>query len=174
MTARAAGLLLSNSGGNTNTVQTASGQASNLTINLPTVVGSSGQAVITDGAGNWSYTTISTASTLTVETTSVAYNTSSPITQFTLPVNAVIEQVVVYVDTAFTGGTSPNLTVGVSGTTAKYMGSGDSDLTTIGSYVIRPGLTADGSTEALIITYSAGSSTAGAARVEVQYSVPTH
>lgn len=166
-------LILPNSGGNTNTLQTGGSQAANFTITLPLTAGSSGQAITTDGSGNWTYTTINTTASIMVETTTVAFGSSSPITQFTLPANAIVENVLVMVDTAFNG-TNPSLTVGISGTTSKYMGSGDSDLTTQGVYEVTPGLAADVSTEALIITYAAGTSTAGSARVEVHYTIPTH
>ena len=51
------------------------------------------------------------------------------------------------------------------------MGTGDLDLKTVGVYEITPGKTAQG-VEALIATYSASSSSAGAARILVEYSTP--
>lgn len=150
------------------------GQTADQTITLPAGNGTSGQAVTIDGAGNWGYTSIATSSSIATETTTVAFNSSSPITQFTLPATAVVWEMNVIVDTPFTGGTGSTLTVGVSGTTAKYLGATDSDLSTAGTYGGPPGLTADGSTEALIITYAQNSATAGSARVVVKYSIPVH
>ena len=112
----------------------------------------------------------STAACVTEDTASLAFGTTSPLTLFTLPANAVIRDIRVIVDTAFNG--TSTVSVGVSGTTSKYAGTGDVDLTTANEYVISPGLTANGSTEALIATYSAGGASAGAARIIVAYSVP--
>lgn len=106
------------------------------------------------------------------DTTSLAFGTSSPLSLFTLPANAVIHLVKVIVDTAFDG-TAPTLSIGVSGTASKYMGTSDVDLKTAGIYEVDPGVTANGSTEALIATYAADSSAAGAARILVSYSIPS-
>jgi hypothetical protein len=91
---------------------------------------------------------------------------------FTLPPDAVVRRVAVVVDTAFDG--TPSLSVGVTGTTSKYMGSTQVDLTAAAGTVFEadPGLDADGSSEDLIATYSAGGATAGAARILVEYGVP--
>lgn len=107
----------------------------------------------------------------TVDTTSLAFGSSSPVTMFTLPANAVVEKVQIVVDTAFDG-TAPTVSIGVSGTTSKYMPATAVDLKTTGEYEYHPGLTADGGTNAIIATYSADSSSAGAARILVHYSVP--
>ena len=89
---------------------------------------------------------------------------------FTLPANAIIDHVDVIVDTAFDG--TPSLTVGVSGDTARYMGSGDNFLNEVAVWRTHPGIDANVSTEALIATYSAGGATVGSARVIVAYAVP--
>jgi hypothetical protein len=106
------------------------------------------------------------------DTTSLAFGDTSPKTMFTLPANAVVHLVKVIVDTAFNG-TAPTLSIGVSGTTSKYMAATENDLKTTGVYEVDPGLTADGTTNAIIATYSADSSSAGAARIEVSYSIPS-
>lgn len=107
----------------------------------------------------------------TVDTTSLAFGSSSPVTMFTLPANAVVTKVQIIVDTAFDG-TAPSVSIGVSGTTSKYFPATAVDLKTTGVYEYHPGLTADGSTNDLIATYSADGSAAGAARMLVYYSVP--
>lgn len=149
-----------------------SGMTAATTFTFPTTAGTAGQAVITDGSGNLSFTTITSAQSVNVDTTTLAFNSSSPVTMFTLPANAVVHETKVIVDTAFDG--TPTMTVGKAGSTSKYMGSTDNDLTSAAKteFAAHVGEAPIGSTEALIITYSAGSATVGAARVEVHYSVP--
>jgi len=149
-----------------------SGMTADVTWTFPATPGTAGQAITTDGAGRLTTTTIQTAQNITVDTTTLAFNSSSPVTMFTLPANAVVHQVYAIVDTAFDG--TPTMTVGKSGSTSKYMGSTDNDLTATAKtvFVAHAGEAPIGSTEALIITYSAGSASVGSARVEVHYSVP--
>ncbi|MBW4469319.1 MAG: hypothetical protein KME45_03545 [Stenomitos rutilans HA7619-LM2] len=111
---------------------------------------------------------------LTTDTTSLAFGTTSPLTLFTLPANAVVEAVRVIIDTPFTGGT-PSLSVGITGTTSKYMSSTQVDLTATAQTIfeVYPGRTANGSSENLIATYAANSASAGAARIEVDYAIPS-
>ena len=67
------------------------------------------------------------------------------------------------------------MSIGISGTTSKYMGSTQVDLTAAAATVfeVEPGLAAVGATENLIATYSAGSASAGAARILVDYVIPS-
>jgi hypothetical protein len=149
-----------------------SGMSADVTLTLPATDGSANQVLQTDGDGVLSWASAgSTSACITADTTSVAFGSSSPVTAFTLPANAVVDRVVVKVDTAFNG-TAPTISVGVSGTTSKYMPATANDLTATGEYEYHPNLTADGSTNDIIVTYSADSSSAGAARVEVHYSIP--
>lgn len=150
-----------------------SGMTASYTLTLPVDDGTASQVLSTDGSGNLSWVAAgTTAQCLTVDTTSLAFGSSSTVSMFTLPANAVVNFVRVIIDTAFDG--SPTLTVGISGTTSKYMGSNQNSLTgTAGDiYQSNPGQTPVGTTEAIIATYSAGSATAGAARIEVGYYVP--
>lgn len=112
------------------------------------------------------------ANAVILESTPLAFGSSSPLSMFTLPANAVVRKVAVVVDTSFNG--TPSLSVGISGTTSKYMGSTQVDLTAAGGTVfeVDPGLAADASSEALIATYSASGASAGAARILVEYGVP--
>ena len=163
-----------NDNGGTNrktTIQMPVGAAADLTINLPTVVGSAGQAVTTDGAGTWGYTTITTVASVSADTTALAFGTASPLTLFTLPANAVITDIHIVVDTAFNG--TALLSIGIAGTTSKYAGTGDIDLLTANSYDFSPDIVPVGTPEALIGTYSAGGATIGAARILVFYTVPS-
>jgi hypothetical protein len=148
-----------------------SGMSANWTLTLPTTPGSTGQILSTDGAGNTSWVSAgSTASCWTVDTTSFAFGSTSPVAMFTLPANAVIDKVTLIVDTIFDG--TPSVSVGISGTASKYLGATDVDLATADRYDVPNQLDADASPEALIITYAAGGATAGAARVLVTYAVP--
>ena len=147
------------------------GMAAAVTLTLPPNLGTAGQVVQTDGAGNLSYVSAgSTASCQTTDTTSIAFGSTSPITMFTLPINAVVNNVRVIVDTVFNG--APSLSIGITGTASKYMAATQMDLATVGVYEAYPGLVAIGTTDAIIATYSAGAASAGAGRIEIDYSVP--
>jgi hypothetical protein len=151
-----------------------SGMAAAVTLTLPPTDGSPGQALVTDGSGVLTFEdAASTASSDKVDTTDLAFDDSSPVAMFTLPANAVIEKIQVIVDTAFDD--TPSASVGISGTVSKYVASTDIDLTQPSGTVfeIHPGVEAPGGTEALIITYAAGSASVGAARFLVFYAIPS-
>jgi hypothetical protein len=153
----------------------ASGMTADYTLTLPTSAGSPSQVLTTNGSGVTSWTTVSGGSSNgeLVDTTSIAFNSTASVAMFTLPANAIVHRVEVIIDTPWTTGTA-TMSVGVSGTTAKYAGSNLIDLYGAAKdrYVSTPGETANGSAESLIITYAASTSTAGAARVLVYYSNP--
>lgn len=150
-----------------------SGMTAAVTWTFPTTAGSPGQALTTDGSGNLSTTSITTAQNINVDTTTLNFGSSSPVTMFTLPANAIVHFVECVIDSSFNG--TPAMTVGVSGSTTKYMGTLDNDLTAAAGtvFLTSPGQQPDGSSEALVITYSAGSASAGSARVMIHYSIPT-
>lgn len=108
-----------------------------------------------------------------VDTTDIVFGDTGAVTMFTLPANAVVHAARVILDTAFDG-TSPTVAIGISGTTGKYMSTSQSLLTGDAGDVfeVTPTHAASGSTEAIIATVSNGSATVGAARLEVEYSVP--
>jgi hypothetical protein len=110
--------------------------------------------------------------TVIIDTTSLAFGTSSPLTLFTLPSGAIVSQVEVVIDTAFDG--APSLSVGIAGTTSKYLAATHVDLTELAttSFVFSPNLPAPGSDENLIATYSAGGASDGAARILISYVTP--
>jgi hypothetical protein len=91
---------------------------------------------------------------------------------FSTPSGAIIEKVQVIIDTQFNG--TPTLTVGISGTTSKYMTTTQNVLTDVAGtgYESNPRLPSTAG-EALIATYSAGGASAGAARILVHYSIPS-
>lgn len=113
-----------------------------------------------------------TSQCISVDTTTLAFGSASPLTLFNTPANAVIHKIEIIIDTQFNG--TPTVTIGVSGSTSKYMTAGQSVLTSIAgsSYEANPRLPATAG-ESLIATYSAGGSTAGSARILVYYSVPS-
>lgn len=152
-----------------------------LRVVFPPGKGTDGQVLAqkaSTGSGVVEFEWVSSASTescIKADKTSLAYNSSSPVTAFTLPANAVINEVKVVVSTAFDGsGPSPSVTLGVSGNTAKYLAASESLLGETGTYVVNPNLAANGSAENLILTFVAGgSATAGDAIVTVEYSIPS-
>ena len=149
-----------------------SGMGAAVTLTLPVDDGTASQVLQTDGSGALSWASAgSTAADEKVDTTSLAFGTSSPVTMFTTGAADVINWVRVTIDTAFDG--TPSMSVGIAGTTSKYMASTEVDLTAAAFTVfeVHPGKAAQGA-EALIITYSAGGAAAGAARVEVGYDTP--
>lgn len=155
----------------------ASGMSANWTMTLPVSAGTSGFVLQTDGSGNTSWVSTASATNLfAVDTTSLAFGSSSSVSMFTLPANASVQYVRVEVDTLFNG--TPSMSVGISGNTSKYMASTQVSLAGAGEtapviFEVQPGITPTGSTESLIITYSAGGASAGAARVLVGYVIPS-
>ncbi len=110
-------------------------------------------------------------SVVMIHTTTLLYNSSATVACLTLPANAIVHKVEVVVDAAFNSVQSAS--VGISGTVAKYMPTDAfGPLTEIATYVYHPGLVADGGTNAIIITYTAGSPSVGSARVLIYYSIP--
>lgn len=107
------------------------------------------------------------------DTTTLAFGSTSPLSMFTKPANAIVVCVKVIIDTPFDG--TPSLSVGISGTASKYLPSTAVDLTAAAGTIFdyEPGVAAVGSTEALIATYSGGGATAGSARIIVCYVIPS-
>ena len=165
--------------GNALTLSRNASQSGALQIIFPPAKATDGQVLAQkagSGSGVVEFEFVSAADTSSctkTDTTSLAYNATSPVTMFTLPANAVVEKIRVVIDTQFNG--TPSMSVGISGTTSKYAGSTDVDLTAPAEtqFVIWCAKTAASSPEALIITYSQGGASAGAARVLVDYNVPT-
>lgn len=146
------------------------GMSSDLTLTLPVGPGSTGQVLSTDGTGVTSWISVATEASWTAETTSFTFGSGSTVSMFTLPSNAVIDNVKLIVDTVFDG--TPTATVGLTGDTARYMGAGMNWLDELAVFETTPGILANSSTEALEIAFSPGGATAGAARVVVTYATP--
>jgi hypothetical protein len=134
--------------------------------------GTSNQVLTTDSAGNLSWTTVAVASNQVLsQVETVLFNSSTPITIFTFPLNATIIKVIVDVDTAFDA-TSPNLSVGTSINTSKYMGATDMDLKNLGIYEVEP-VIQETSASAVIITFSPSTGgSVGSCNVIVSYANP--
>lgn len=167
-----------NTASQTLTLSANSSQAAGLQVILPAGKGTDGQ-VLRQKAGSgtgvieleWASAGDTSASDK-VDTTSLAYNSSSEVAMFSTGADDIITKVQVVVDTAFDA-TGANMSVGVSGTASKYMASNQIDLSAVGVYEVNPGLDAQGA-EDLIITFAAGSGgSAGAARVLVFFGTPT-
>lgn len=152
-----------------------SGMSAAVTLTLPTTDGSSSEFLQTNGSGVLTWAAAGdTALCSKINSTTLSYGDTTTISMFTLPADAVIEWVRVIIDTAFNG-TTPTMSVGVNGGSAsKYMASTEVNLkgTAKDIYYAYPGEIANGSTEAVELYYSASSSTAGSARIEVSYATP--
>lgn len=146
-----------------------SGMTADWTLTLPTSAGSPNQVLQTNGSGATTWVDAASGATDITDTTSFAFGSASTISMFTLPANAIILSMAVIVDTAFDG--TPTASIGIAGNASKYMGAGDMNLGIAAGWNVWPNLPSVGTTEALEIAYSAGSSTVGAARVIVNYSI---
>jgi len=152
-----------------------SGMTAAVVLTLPINDGSSGQVLETDGSGVLSWVTkAGGANQAKTDVTNLAFGDSSPVTMFTKEAGSKVKEIRVYIDTPFNG-TAPTVSIGVVGTTSKYAATTEIDLkAAAGSvFVITPEDAVEGGTEALIATYSADSSSAGAARIEVDTVVPS-
>lgn len=151
----------------------ASGMSEAVTLTLPVNNGTASQVLQTDGDGVLSWASAGVTDALDhVDTTTLAFDTSSPEALFTKPANALITKVQVIIDTPFNG-TAPTLSIGIAGTVSKYMATTQVDLkgTATDVYEVCPGLPASAE-ESLIATYSADSSSAGSARILIYYTTP--
>ena len=151
-----------------------SGMTADVSLTLPVDDGTPGQVLSTDGSGVLSWTSAggSTASSIKVDTTTLAFGSTSPVAMFTTGAADVIPEVEIVIDTAFNG--APTASVGISGNTSKYTSASALDLTAAAgtSFKFYPNLDAQGA-ESLIITYSAGGATAGSARVLTRFVTPS-
>lgn len=149
----------------------ATGMTADVSLVYPVDDGTAGQVMVTDGSGVLSWqSAASTALCDKVDTTSLAFGSTSPVAMITTGANDVINKIQVIVDTAFNG-TVPTLSIGTAGTTSKYVTTTHVDLKTAGVYEINPGVVAAG-VESIIATYAASTSSAGAARIQVYYATP--
>lgn len=148
-----------------------SGMTADVSLTLPVDDGTAGQILATDGNGILSWASAgSTGLADKVDTTTLAFGSTSPLAMFSTGAADIINYIEVVVDTAFDG-SAPTMSIGVAGTTSKYSATTDVDLKTVGAYLIHPAQTAQG-IESLITTYASSSSAVGSARVLVHYCTP--
>jgi hypothetical protein len=148
------------------------GMSAAVTLTLPVDDGTPGQVMGTDGSGNLAFVSAgSTASSVKADTASLAFGTANPLPLVATGAGDVVDLVEFVIDTSFNG--APVASVGVVGTTSKYVGTSDIDLTQPAGTVIRihPGLAAQGA-ESLIATYTPGGATVGSARILIHFSNP--
>jgi hypothetical protein len=153
-----------------------SGMASALTFKLPSTAGASGEALLTDGAGNLYWGAVTVAGALFVDMTTVtAVGGTRAIPLVTLPIGAYIDEVQFIVDTPFDANQT-SLSVGIVGTLEKYMAIVENDLQGAAKDVYsanhgQPVIT--GSPEAVIADYiGTGGTPVGSGRVIVKYASP--
>ncbi len=157
-----------------------SGMTEDIQVIMPAGAPSIGQALTvasqTSGVITMQWSSVTAGNQLiSADTTTLAFGSTSPVTMYTAPANAEEYWFQITIDTPFTGGTNPTMSVGISGTTSKYVSSTQVDLTAPAGtvYEISPGVVPSGSSENLICTYSGGGSTAGSARIKGFYSIPS-
>jgi hypothetical protein len=170
--------LVLDSAGNALTVSRNGSQSGALQIILPSAKATDGQVLAQKagtGAGIIEFEFVSAGSTSAadkLDTTSLAFDDTSPVAMFDTGASDVIEYTDVVVDDPFDG--APAMSVGIAGTASKYVASTDVDLTAAAGTVFRiPCVKEAQGAESLIITYSAGGASQGAARVLVHYATPT-
>lgn len=153
----------------------ATGMTAAVALTLPPTDGSPDQVLKTDGAGTLSWAdAASTASNIKVDSTPLAFDSTSTVAMFNAADGIVVDRIVVIVDTPFDG--TPSMSVGTAASPSKYLGSTDVDLTAGARtlFVNHPGEPPiAGGGEALEIAYVANGATTGAARVQVHYATPS-
>lgn len=145
---------------------------SGVVLVLPNSQGASGQALLGDGAGNLYFATVGTGGNqVKIDEQVINFGSSSPVVIFAAPAGVTIEKVLVEIETSFDG--TPTLSVGIVGTPAKYMGTGDNDLTDVvnTTFEVSP-IEEETLAQTVQVTYVAGGATVGSARVQVMYVNP--
>ena len=156
-----------------------SGMTTDIEIVMPTGTPSPGQglrvASYSGGVVALEYYTASAGASnmVLLDETDIGFGESSPVALLTKPANALVDRVKVVVDTPFDG--APSISVGVAGSTSKYGAASHIDLAAAAGTVFEldSGVPASGATEDIIATYSAGGASAGAARVQIYYAIPS-
>ena len=139
-------------------------------LTLPVNAGTVGQVLATDGSGVLSWVNTVSGATDTTISTALAFGSGSTVACFTLPIGGIIMSLEMIVDTAFDG--TPTASVGIAANNSLFMGSGDMNLNIAAGWNVEPNVLPAGAAEGVNIYYSAGSSTVGAARLIINYSVP--
>lgn len=152
-----------------------SGMSAAYTLILPVDDGTPSQVLQTDGGGVLSWVTAggSTADRIGVDSTSFTSGSTATVNMFTLPANAIVIALTIIIDTPFDG--SPSVSIGITGSVSKYFPATQVDLLQSAKTAFEnsPNELPVGTTEDLILTYTAGGATVGAARAVVMYVVPS-
>ncbi len=149
------------------------GMTGHLTLTLPALPGSAGDVLVGDGSGGLSFKAAADAGNH-IKTISkpLVFGDGTTVGLFTLPKDAVVHMAEIIVDTPFDGA-APTVTIGVSGNATKYVPAANVGLKEIAGSIFRTHpAEAAAADEALEAAYSADSSTAGAARILIRYSIP--
>lgn len=155
------------------------GMSTDIEIVMPAGTPSPGQmlrvASYASGVVTLEYYTVSAGASnmVLIDETDIGFGATSPVALLTKPANGVVERIKVIIDTPFNG--SPQLSVGVAGETSKYTAASHVNLAAAAGTVFELdyGEAAVGTTEDIIATYSGGGASAGAARVQLIYGVPS-
>ena len=142
--------------------------------NVKITGGTNGYILTTDGTGNLSWTaTQSTGDAWKATSVTLAFGASATTTVMTLPANAIVDKVSVIVDTPFNG-TSPTLTIGLSGGSGfEYASATDINLKSGDRYDMPSQIPPSGTSGVIQALYSASGSTVGSSRIIVTYSTPS-
>lgn len=146
----------------------AGGLGASETFVLPSADGSAGQFLSTDGSGTLSFATASPNAVLAEEKS--FDQTTTTLTIFTPPANAIVEEVAIQITSAASGG-SPTAKVGVSGNLTRDMDTTENDIKIAGLYKVYPKINVGGSPVAIVLTISASAQTF-AGKVSILYSNP--
>ncbi|MBD1995296.1 hypothetical protein H6G00_01455 [Leptolyngbya sp. FACHB-541] len=114
-----------------------------------------------------------TSNKVTTDTTTLAFGSAATVPMFQNPTGSSISAIRVIIDVPFNG--TPSMSIGTAASPSKYLASTQVDLTfaTETIFEVFPGKPPATAAEDLIISYSANGATAGSARIEVAYSVPS-
>jgi len=140
-----------------------------ITMVLPNNDGDAGNALTTDGAGNLSWSDLDTinAKILTLNFDDAASQDFGAAAS-----GRFIDRVVVKVTTAFDG-TTPAVSIGITGTLEKYAAEAEIDLTTLGTYSIDVANYESGSEQILASFTAGGGAAAGIAEITLIQCLPT-
>lgn len=147
-----------------------SGLGASLTLTLPNSVGGAGQFLQGDGSGGLNWAAAQSNADLT-DVTAITQASASPLAMFTPPANAIIREIWINVTVAAAGG-SPTLSIGVTGTPALYVATGDLDLKSANLYVV-PVFASVGASPAQLIATIVASAQTFSADIYVIYTNPS-
>ena len=157
----------------------AAGMTGAVALTLPPDDGSPGQVMTTDGSGVLTWQTAGlTTPLLTVDTTTLNWDSAAAVAMLNLPVGAIVDRIKVVIDTPFDGTTPATMSVGTAGSASKYMAATQVNLAGAAKdvYESNPGEVAvAGTPEAVQIAFAAasgGTPSVGIARVMIFYVIP--